>query len=214
MAYCNIGDEPTVRYKFNGQTEKVFESQYAPIDVITKTVPIEGSNNYKPDGYGIGYVPLNGNGTYYWFNVVDHKIFNIPAGVNPIWGTTPRIAMMSCGQTTFSKLLNCGTSATDYYVECLSTLLFNGSLDIDPNRKCPTPASRQRCSIQIIYNGLTIFQDQGNCPVTFTVSCGNCPPGTEEHKTNTYPGYCCFDCNSILSEVKGITNTIRGLNRG
>jgi hypothetical protein len=94
-------------------------------------------------------------------------------------------------------------------------VLFNGNFDIDLNRKCPTNSnSLERCSIQITYNGLTIFQDQGNCPLTFNVSCGNCPPGTEEHQINVYPGYCCFDCNSIANDIRGLTNIVKGLNRG
>jgi hypothetical protein len=91
MPYCNVGDKPTIKYKFNGQSEKTYKTEFAPIEVITKSFPIEASNTYKPEGYGIGFVPLNGNGTYFWFNVVDHKIFSIPAGVDPTWGTTPRI---------------------------------------------------------------------------------------------------------------------------
>jgi hypothetical protein len=213
MLYCEAGDKPTIKYQFSGQNEKIYKSEFAPIEVVTKTTLIEGSSNYKSEGYGIGFIPLNGNGTYFWFSVVDHKIFAIPSGVDPIWGTTPRIALMYCGETVFSKLSNCSASRSGPYVECLQTFLFNGSFDIDPTRKCIS-VNNNKCTIQITYNGLTIFQDQGNCPVNFSVSCGNCPPGTEEHKSSIYPGYCCLDCASVASEIRGITNTIRGLTRG
>jgi hypothetical protein len=213
MVYCQTGDKPTIKYRFSGQNEKVYKSDFAPVEVTTKVTPIENTGNYKPEGYGIGFVPLNGNGTYFWHIVHDHKIFNIPTGVDPTWQTTPRITLMLCGQTAFPKVSNCGSSAFQFYTECLQTSLFNGQFDIDPNRKCPT-ANGERCSIQITHNGIVIFQDQGNCPVTFSVSCGNCPPGTEEHKSSIYPGYCCLDCASVASEIRLITNTVRGLNRG
>ena len=92
--------------------------------------------------------------------------------------------------------------------------------EIDPNqvsfdytKKCPeSNDNKNRCSIQVLYQGLVIFQDQGDCPINFSVSCGNCPEGTEEHKTSAYPGYCCMDCASIAAEIRGLTNTVRGLN--
>jgi hypothetical protein len=199
MSYCNEGDKPTIKYKFSGQNEKTFKSEFAPIDVITKTIPIEGTDNYSNSGFLIRFRSGSCNGLTCQLIVHDYYIqYQAPEG-------SPRIYYIPCGETKFSSSawfsINRGEIEPGKLVQ------------VDTSVRCST-SNNQRCSIQILHNNMLLFSDQGNCPVTFTVSCGNCPPGTEEHKTNTYPGYCCLDCQSIASEIRGIANTVRGLNRG
>jgi hypothetical protein len=207
---CKVGDKPIIKYRFQGDTkDRIFKSKFAPIEVATKELPLESDGNYNGQGFGIGFVPLNGNGTFFWFEVLDFKIFQIPQGVDPTWGTTPRIALRSCGQASFSKLSDCSSSRSGAYVQCLNTSLFNGQYNIDPNRKCPTPKSG-RCSIEIKYNGLILHQDQGNCPVSYSVQCGKCPDGQHECESKIYPYYCCNSCAYTAKKINNIANKIRG----
>lgn len=215
MNYCQAGDKPTIKYQFSGQAARTYKSNFAPIEVITKPLPIESSENYNPEGFGVGFIPLNGNGTFYWYSVTDYKIFQIPAGVDQVWGTTPRIALKYCG-SSFIKVPNCNSSPAFQYTQCLDTSFLNlNTLQFDPNRKCP--ANQQggtRCSIQVLYNGQVIFQDQGNCPVTFDVTCGNCADDEIKCEKPEYPGYCCVKCSEIVTEIQSIKSTLRSINYG
>lgn len=54
------------------------------------------------------------------------------------------------------------------------------------------------CSITIKDStGATVFSRSGDCPVSFTVSCGDeCPEGYCKCPTLKYPGYCCCKCSN------------------
>ncbi len=210
MSYCNAGDKPVIKYRFNNGAYKYFKSQYAPIEVESKTIPAEGTANYNREGYGISINAVNGS-----FNsaIVDYKDFRTGAFSGfPAGGRF--IAVMSCGSTTFTKVTSC-TSEAQKALDCLLNVysLNPGSYAINPLIKCPSP-NPEKCSIVVTYNNLTIFKDQGDCPLEFEVKCGNCPEGQEEHKISVYPGYCCMDCASIKQEIISIRNTVRNIRNG
>ena len=206
--HCNVGDEPIIKYRFQGDIkDRTFKSRYAPVEVITKDVPLESEGNYNGQGFGIGFVPLNGNGTFFWFNILDFKIFQTPRSLPDPYGWVPRIALRYCGQSAFTKVPNCNSDPLYPYFNCLDTLLFSGSYQLDANRKCPTPKSG-RCSIQVLYKGLIIHQDQGNCPVTYNVQCGRCPDGQHECESKIYPYYCCNDCADTAKKIKAIASKV------
>lgn len=60
--------------------------------------------------------------------------------------------------------------------------------------------------------GKLIFEKAGNCPIKFTVACGDsCPEGHIKCKCSDYPGYCCIPCEQLKNEVKSIKSTIKGM---
>lgn len=204
--YCKKGDKPVIKYQFNGGAERIFKSKYAPIDVISKETPIIASENYNTKGYGISYIGLNGNGTRSDWVVTDHIIFNLPQGVDTIWGTTPRIAIKRCDDKSFRKVQDCNSYVAYRYTNCLDTSLINmQDLRIDLTKKCPQE-TKKRCSIVVLYKGLTIWSDQGDCPISFSVQCGNCPDGQHECESNVYPFYCCSDCAGTAAKINNLVN--------
>lgn len=45
--------------------------------------------------------------------------------------------------------------------------------------------------------GAIVFERSGECPIDFTVACGDeCPPGYCKCPTLKYPGYCCCKCSN------------------
>jgi hypothetical protein len=205
MTYCKTSDKPTIKYTFQGQNEKIYKSEFSPVTISTKTVPIDATDNYSKEGFLIRY--RSPSCTNFNCAAVVHDYF---LRFDPVSGI-PQIYIMGCGQTSYQRLSNGNLQAT--HTLNVGQQAPGQWVVEDRTVKCPSP-NAERCSIEISHNGLVIFSDQGNCPVNFSVNCSNCPPGTEEHKSPIYPGYCCLDCASIASEIRGITNTVRGFNRG
>lgn len=213
MTYCQAGQKPIIKYKFGQSAERIFNSRYSPIDVSVKSVPLGGTDNSNPDGYGLGFIPGNGNGSYYWFTVTDHQIFEIPRSVPDPYGWTPRIALKECGQADFTRISSASCAGLNLYTNCLQTRFLSSELTIDTNRKCPT-SDKQRCSLEVSYKGLIIFQAQGDCPCTFSVQCGDCAEDEIKCEKPGYPGYCCIKCSEIVGEIKSITSAVRAANYG
>lgn len=82
---------------------------------------------------------------------------------------------------------------------------------IAPVNGNPNPNSK---GVKIIDSTGTLIFDDDLIACNWSVQCGECPPGTEKHTISEYPGYCCFDCSTIKSEIKGITALVRSLNNG
>lgn len=192
MSYCQPGDKPIIKYQFSGQNEKVFKSQFAPITIQTGQAKgnIYGED-YNPEGFTIVYV----NGIRQ--TVINYRINPANAGLIQFW---------TCGRSDWDNRQPDGTYSVWYNNPGISS--------IDYSAKCPAPYPSQNCFIRITHQNIVLHLDRGACPVTFTVNCGNCPDGQEEHKTSIYPGYCCLDCRAIANEIRGITNIVRGVNRG
>jgi hypothetical protein len=212
MNYCNSGNKPTVKYKFAEKAEKIYKCDIAPIEIITKTVPIRSSENYDPGGYNITVWQVDG-AKFLTSLVRDHEIFQNPANGEFVF--TGR----ACEDADFRHLYDFeGGSAADFpgegyrqYRQGFTTDPSKG-ITIDRSVTCPVPLE-QKCSIQVFYNNAVIFQDQGDCPLEFEVICENCPSGYIECKTLKYPGYCCLPC-SITNEIANIITIIKNINNG
>ncbi|WP_375471091.1 hypothetical protein [uncultured Nostoc sp.] len=61
--------------------------------------------------------------------------------------------------------------------------------------------------------GNVVFNDN-DASCNWTVNCGNCPAGQDEHQINDYPGYCCLDCAGIKAEIKAMTSQVRNVRNG
>jgi hypothetical protein len=203
---CQIGDKPTIKYKFAGQSEKRYKSQLAPIELIQKSVPIPASNNYNRQGYGLRVWPVN-IGQYVTGAVLDHEVFHSP--YYPFFDT---VSSITCGVKDYTILSpqDCENARLEY-AKCRADCY-----DIDPSKtvtidntvSCPVPME-EKCSLQVLYNNLVIFQDQGNCPLEAEIICGNCADGEIECKTTKYPGYCCIPCASTAATINNLASKIR-----
>jgi hypothetical protein len=202
--YCQSGDKPTLTYRFQGQGEKKYRSEFSPIDVITKDIPVDGTSNYRDEGFGTSFRADNCSSFECRGVLKDFEIYQ------PIPNQPAILYFIPCGASTWARRAD---GSRDFYILNRGFWDASGWVGIDRNQKCPSVNSK-RCSIQVQFNGLTIFQDQGNCPVSFNVKCSNCPPGQHEVKTNTYPGFCCLDCAAIKTEIAIIKNAVRSVNRG
>ena len=204
---CEIGDKPKIKYKFGQGKEQTYESQYAPIEVTTKEIPADASDNYNSAGYQI--TTANYVGGTDTIIIVDHKLITIPrkGQFDP-----PQyyLCYILCGQTTYTKYNPC--SSTQAEIDCNTTysrLVSETSFTINPLIKCPS-ANKKRCSIEVKFNGLIIFQAQGDCPCSYSVQCGSCPEGSHECKHQAYPGYCCVPCKETGEKLKNIASSVRG----
>ncbi|MCM0588783.1 MAG: hypothetical protein HEQ35_06985 [Gloeotrichia echinulata IR180] len=181
--YCQQGDKPKVKYKFNDGAYKIFESKFSPIDVITRSTQAT-SDNYSPEGFQISFYSPN-NFKILTAIVKDYRIVN---------KGYLEFNSIPCGGDTFTT-----TGPT----------IDPSTIVIDKSVKCPPQKSDENCIIEIKYNAQIIFSDTGKCPVSFTVACGNCPDGTVECKTNYYPVYCCLPCAETAAKINNLANNIR-----
>ncbi|WP_029635983.1 hypothetical protein [[Scytonema hofmanni] UTEX B 1581] len=203
---CEIGDKPTIKYKFAGQSEKRYKSKFSPIEILQKSVPIPASDNYSPQGFGLRVWPVN-VGQYVTGVVLDYEIFHNPSF--PFYDTVSSIA---CGEKDYIVLnpTDCA-NANLQFAKCRANCY-----DIDPSKTvtidntvhCPVPME-EKCSLQILYNNLVIFQDQGNCPLEVEVICGDCPEGSIKCSHLKYPGYCCIPCKETANKINNLANKIR-----
>lgn len=208
--FCKKDDKPIIKYKFAGQTEKKYKSKFAPIEVIQRTVPIPASDNYNPRGFGLRVYPVN-TGHYVTGVVLDYEIFH-----NPNFPFFDTVSSIACGEKGYDVLndedcIRFGLQYTKCRLNCYD-IDPTKEVSIDNSFRCPQPM-KDRCSFQVFYNNLIIFQDQGNCPLELEVICDDCPQGAIRCEQINYPGYCCLPCG-VKSEVASLTAIVRSLNNG
>lgn len=195
MSYCNIGDKPKVYFKFNEQQEQIYQSKESPIDVSMEDYSIYGAT-YKPEGYRINIYSTNNFG-YYNLTVRRYEIVDRGAA----YSSDDRYELLA--QTCNSSEM------VGIFLVNPSTLSFNYAIT------CPTVIPDiKKSRLHVKKAGLTtdIFTTEGDYPGSFKVSCGDCPDGTCRCETDSYPGYCCCDCNSLAGQVRQIKNTVSNLN--
>lgn len=185
--YCNEGDEPIIEYQFGTKPKRKFKSKFAPIEVETKPYKIPATENYNSQGFQIRFYSPN-NFRWVEYIVIDYDI-------KPIYNVYA-IHLQMCEQKSIDY--NTGPEID------VSTI------SINRNIKCPVPEI-ERCSLLVKYNGVIIYQDQGDCPVSVDVICGNCPPHHIECKSNKYPGYCCIGCESTANSIHSLANKIKNV---
>ncbi len=189
--YCNEGDKPIITYSFKGK-EKRYKPGKAPITIETKEVPIEMPDNYDAQGYEIQFYSPN-NFRNLNIIVLGHKIVP-PPPESPEFGDG--ITWINCGDKDYQP----SPIGID-----LSTLVINRTV------KCPVDKQgKVRCSIIVKHKGNLIFQEQGECPLVYSVQCGNCADGEIECKKPTYPGYCCIPCQDTASRIRNLGDKING----
>lgn len=123
---------------------------------------------------------------------------------------------------------SCGSYSTGYGIiktfsgEILigTTAIITGNVVNEQPVECNYAVTLQwrygACEINVFDNNQNnIFNDKGDCPVTFNVTCDDeCPPGHLKLNSPNYPGYCCIPCSEVVGGIKSITAAVRGINRG
>lgn len=204
MAYCKAGEKATVNYSFKG-VEKSYAvaANNTPIDVNTYQNRINATGNFNPQGFRLRYYSPNNRSTpdgavlaYQIFPSLDYDY-----GVN-----YEGISVWNCGAFDFTRNPDGSLNGAGCDISTIYT---------DNSMKCASPLTGNRCSIEVKRNGIIIFQDQGECPVSFDVVCGEgCPTGTLKCPQSGYPGFCCVPCTEIATGIKAITTHVRSVNNG
>ncbi|MEH2302865.1 MAG: hypothetical protein V7K88_28785 [Nostoc sp.] len=190
MGYCNPGDKVKITYQFKNSQSTTYESNVSPIDVTTGKVNPSGTANYNSEGYRITFNSPQGAYGQIQITVVDYQLYTD--------GGNNYIRAILCGQTSFSKNPD-GSFADGANI--------TSPVVIDNTVHCPVVSTPDdKCEITILSNGQTLFQAQGDCPVNFTVACGDeCPNGYCKIDCETYPGYCCIN----EAEIKSLSNQLK-----
>ncbi|MBE9054166.1 hypothetical protein IQ243_28000 [Nostocales cyanobacterium LEGE 11386] len=212
MNYCKDGDKPIVKYRFNGGKERIFKSEFAPIDIESKSVPVEGSSDYKSQGYAINITAVNGSPQDY--RIVDHFTRTLGVQIGSFSPDSVFLFVMQCGETSYLKRNPCD-GELNKELGCLARAynLNPGGFTLNYNVGCPNP-NNTRCSLVVKHKGIIIFTDQGDCPCTFKVQCGKCEDDEIECKKPIYPGYCCVKCSEMKSGIIAAKEDLKRLNNG
>lgn len=201
MSHCQPNQKPTIIYKFGNNSEKSLKLAVSPIDIVTKSFAVpDATSNYSNEGYKLTYIR--------GYNLLQQPVFRhvlcrdyrIQAS-NPdekrVFGGNWMCYVMPCNRTTFGA---------DFSI-------VPGHESIDYSQKCPgLPTTNNKCSIEVFYENQLVAKDEGICPITYNVQCGNCPDSHMECKSDNYPGYCCIPCNEIKSEIAAIRSIVRSKN--
>jgi hypothetical protein len=185
---CKVGQKPKILYQFKDGVQRVFQSDLSPIEVIAKAAPVKATANYNRRGYTIQFYSTNNYQTLR-LAVVDHYIVEYPGETDPKWKYG--IYWLGCNYPIYE-----GVNVNP------------NTLIIDNSKGCPSP-QKEKSSIIVSAGGRTIFQDQGDAPLSYKIQCGNCPDGQSEMKINKHPGYCCIDCQSVAQEIAALRYAIK-----
>lgn len=193
MDYCKKDEEAFVIYKL-GNKEERFKSYKTPIKINTYEKHLESTKNFNRNGYGLTFYSTNNRAWFYDLIVVDYIIIDYGEGESKEF----RYAL--------------------YWTECqdvANNYINKRSLNFDPatfsinqSKKCFQPVEGGRCYIEVLHQDSIVFTDQGDCPCTFTVQCGDCPEGTIRCDSSGYPGYCCIPCAELAQRVNAMTRRL------
>jgi hypothetical protein len=76
--------------------------------------------------------------------------------------------------------------------------------DGKPDLCDPPDPDQGKCVITIKgANGSIIYKKEDECPIKHKVRCGNqCADGEIRCESNSYPGYCCIDCEDLARAIR------------
>ncbi|QKQ76344.1 hypothetical protein [Nostoc sp. TCL240-02] len=189
MSYCTLEDTSALLTYIDGEgvTEKITFKNACPIDVTVsdidkETFRFDGGrplNHFAP-GEIVG---VSCTGTF-------RQIGNNPATELPCtYILSTAVITGNRLQSEFDSTYSDNTGDMTFKVDYKST----------------------QNIIRVFSNSELIYKDVRPAPITFKVQCirVRCPEGYCECKTDTYPGYCCNDCEKTASELRGLTKQVR-----
>ncbi|WP_373525090.1 hypothetical protein [Nostoc sp.] len=190
--HCNGVSPAQINYSFDKKPQTKFITKQTPITVETSEVekidPNPVGQCWRFTGQGVN------NNAYY-------EVF--------AWGESPSFKYNGSGHEPYidgrnvegagyhyrSGTQSVSPSATD---APRSGFISSGSCAIPPLKKC---------KLTVKYNGSTIFEKIGKCPLDYEVICGDdCPKGSRKCTHPKYPGYCCVPCKETGDRLKNIAN--------
>lgn len=224
MSYCKAGVKATVYYSVNG-INKIYSTNKTPIDVVVTEDFIPGFINGQCNKvlyrvyceYNRGIFPRGNDLTFsdvLVYGTIYDAIPNL-IGFNDSNNYSVYYELV-CHGFYFSGYKDEVTNYrinNSFYVLTPYIKILNIVREDEQNINCGDP--KRVCKITVLHNNQILFTDKGNCPITFSVVCGDgCPPGTIKCFSTNYPGYCCLPCSEIKNEIKAIASQIRGINNG
>jgi len=203
MSYCNNSHKAVVTYTFEGKSDlkKRFETEKTPIEIETGSKPIPASENYTPEGFEIYYYSPNNRR---WLRLVVQSYVIYPSIAASYYSryNYAGISHWFCGESDFRRNEDGTLSGPGIDVD---------SLQIDKSVNCPVPMENI-CHLKVFHQGVIIHQDQGKCPVSYTVDCDPCPPGTIRCVKGGKVR--CVPCSEFLNPLKQITSKLERINNG
>jgi hypothetical protein len=187
MTYCNPNDDVTLYYSFSGDTQKRVMKFKGTIDVQTGigSTSWTKTSNYSTQGYRLTFhSTIDDQGPSASRIVLDYS-FTATGTNNPPY---------------YINLLLC----PDANPRRVTYKAVDTNVTIDTNSHCTT-SDIGTCSIRVLQSGSVVFSDSGKCPVEYNVGCNGCPPGFCKCHSDSYPGYCCLDCEAIGARIDHIT---------
>lgn len=213
---CQKGEKATVTYKFSNSVKRNYITENTPITVTTRQSDLENFEGGQcPITYLVKYRSIDNSGTTGEIRYASVKgpitaitTGHLPSGVAHPFESEWQIRLACSGGANYVNGVE--------IIRVIYTLYGYGELlSIEPEPpyldNCGEP--EKQCEI-LVYNSSNsiIFSDRGKCPVTYSITCGDCPEGTIKCDAPGYPGYCCLPCKEIAEEVKAIANQVRRFN--
>lgn len=199
--YCSGAESVVVRYTFgDASREKIFKTKLAPIQVETGNRPLNASENYDPNGFKVVVWSPNNRR---WLDtvVLDYQVTGFYDYYN-----AHTMGFWLCGTPDYQR--NQDGSIT-------SAVVYLDTLQIDTSVKCPKLVEESvKCKayLKIFNDSKILYQDQGDCPINYSVDCDPCPPNTIKCKKNGKVR--CVPCSEFLNPLKQITSTVKRINSG
>lgn len=204
MIYCNGATKSTIQYSFN-QSKETFtlkgSAEVTTSNAGEQTALLKfGSSAKVPSSWVGASVLLYG----IVFTAPDYP--NCPSGYYEI-----DVGNAAPGQTLNLVQTPRLQACTNAHIMSIPELGFS---DFDrqwngASAGIGLKGITDKCIIQIISSTGQIFTKTGECPIEYTVICGDeCPEGSCKCITPGYPGYCCLDCGSAAASIRAITNSL------
>ncbi|GAX43440.1 hypothetical protein NIES4075_44530 [Tolypothrix sp. NIES-4075] len=215
MSYCANKTKAVVKFNFSDKKEKIFESEKVPIEVIAGLADdtLKATVNYS-NGFPGEQLQT--------FNFTIDAPSDVPQGLQ----TPPEIYLVSGYWDDWGTIGNYSTGygiiksyggnsppikiGTGYSVK-------GTVVNVRPYEcfaRCELQWRWGGCKIIISSQGMKLYEETGDCPVNFKVSCDDdCPEGTMKCEIPQYPGYCCLPCET-KSEIAALTALVRNINHG
>jgi hypothetical protein len=193
MLYCEGKKKVNIIYTFN-KSKQIFTFDKTPVGVEKSLIKVVDPNSYCWRFSGIG---VNNDDSYEYYAC----------------GQNPSFLFNGDGFTLYLDGLRLGSAGYQYRRGSQSVSQVSGTTKPNPGHNtdgnCDS-CSIDKCTLIVKYQGTTVFEKSGDCPLDFQVACDDdCPPGYIKCNKTDYPGYCCISCSEIKSEITALRSAIR-----
>lgn len=170
---CGAGEKATINFKFgDGYTDQI--EMVGPVEIATQ----EGGLVFRANAGSLcRYTPEN------WVE----EIFPLRDPVPQLIQTNHPIPNFC--QAIYNPVPWCNYLIPEFNFNAVAS---HPTAGFQPGSGI---LSVRLCKITITDSTGATFEKEGQCPLTYTVACGDeCPEGYCKCKSLKYPGYCCCKC--------------------